>query len=156
MPTDEPSDADLFFVADRMIKVESWKSVASRTFKLGSDERQTVVFLTFTGTVNNTDDAEKDAVTVGIGAAGVPASRPALIQRDPFGGPMNTDTGQLYPTLAAARADLKPGQTEADLVEITGTREAAERLSRDVQQVRALERRRAANKVAKKSRQRNR
>jgi hypothetical protein len=69
---------------------------------------------------------------------------------------MNTNTGQLYQTLEDARADLKPGESEKDIVEVIGAPEAVESLSRAVQQARAIEKRRAANKQARKSRQANR
>jgi hypothetical protein len=69
---------------------------------------------------------------------------------------MNTNTGQLYPSVDAAIADLGPTETSADVVEVRGSLEAIERLSRDVQHARELERRRAANKVARKTRQQNR
>jgi hypothetical protein len=69
---------------------------------------------------------------------------------------MNTNSGQLYPDMASALADLKPHEKPEDIVEVHGTQEAAERLSRAVQQVNAIEKRRAANKVARKSRQQNR
>lgn len=69
---------------------------------------------------------------------------------------MNTNTGAIYPTKEAALADLKSGETAADVVEITGTPEALENISRAIQQMRAIEKRRAANKVAAAARRKNR
>jgi hypothetical protein len=69
---------------------------------------------------------------------------------------MNSITGQLYPSVEDAVADLKPGEKPEDIVEVIGTPETVEALSRSIQQVRAIEKRRAANKEARKSRQRNR
>jgi hypothetical protein len=69
---------------------------------------------------------------------------------------MNTNTGQLYPDMASALADLKPHEKPEDIVEVRGDRETVEALSRTVQQMRAVEKRRAANKAARKSRQQNR
>lgn len=50
---------------------------------------------------------------------------------------MNTNTGQLYPDYAGAFADLKPGESESDIVELIGNRSAIERLAREVQQHKA-------------------
>lgn len=69
---------------------------------------------------------------------------------------MNSNTGQLYQSVDAALADLKPGEKPEDVVEVIGTPETVEALSRTVQQMRAIEKRRAANKAARKSRQQNR
>ena len=69
---------------------------------------------------------------------------------------MNTVTGQIYPTVKEALADLKGAETPDDIVEVSGTAEAIERLSRSVKQVNEIERRRAANKAARASRQANR
>lgn len=60
------SEEEIFFVADRMIKVTGFEAVAANTFKFGSDVRQAVVFVTFQGYVNNTGDTEREAVTVGL------------------------------------------------------------------------------------------
>lgn len=69
---------------------------------------------------------------------------------------MNSNTGQLYDSMAEAFADLQPHEKPSDIVEIIGTRDAAERISRSVQQAKAVEARRAANKRARQSRKRNR
>jgi hypothetical protein len=69
---------------------------------------------------------------------------------------MNINTGQVYPTMAEALADLKPHEKPSDVVEVIGDRETIEALSRTVQQMRSIEKRRAANKAARKSRQQNR
>lgn len=69
---------------------------------------------------------------------------------------MNGNTGQLYTSPEAALADLKEHEKPEDIVEVYGTRETVERLSLTVQQMRAVEKRRAANKSARKSRRQNR
>lgn len=67
---------------------------------------------------------------------------------------MNSNSGQLYDSYEDAVADLKPHESEADIVEVIGTRSAAERMSRAIQQSKAVERRRAANKRARRARRR--
>lgn len=68
---------------------------------------------------------------------------------------MNVNTGQLYPSLPAALAALGPGESPLDVVEIHGDPTVVDELSRSIQQMRAIERRRAANRQARKSRRRN-
>ena len=65
---------------------------------------------------------------------------------------MNVNTGQIYPSMRDALDHLAPGETEKDVVEITGAPETIERLSKSVQQLREVERRRAANKAARAAR----
>jgi hypothetical protein len=66
---------------------------------------------------------------------------------------MQVSTGRTFSSLDEA---LKVGIPATDLVEITGTPEAVESVSRAVRDQRAIEKRRAANKVARKSRRANR
>lgn len=67
---------------------------------------------------------------------------------------MNSNSGQLYDSYESAVADLKPHESESDIVQVIGTRFAAERMSRSIQQAKAIERRRAANKRARRARRR--
>ena len=64
---------------------------------------------------------------------------------------MNSVTGQVYPSMAEALADLKPPARESDIVEVVGTPEAVMRISAAVKA-----KRRAQNKRARAARQRNR
>lgn len=66
---------------------------------------------------------------------------------------MNSYTGQVYPSLQEAVADLKPPATREDIVEVVGTPEAVGRLSAAVKANAA--RRHAANKRARASRRRH-
>lgn len=69
---------------------------------------------------------------------------------------MNTNTGQLYADKKSAVADLKPGETENDVVEILGTLQSAQRIAAGIRNLNDFERQRAKNKVAKQSRKINR
>ena len=60
---------------------------------------------------------------------------------------MNTNTGRVYPSMAEAMADLGPTETIADVIEVHGTREQLENLSRLVQKALAAERRQAADRA---------
>lgn len=62
---------------------------------------------------------------------------------------MNTDTGDLYVSLVKA---LEAGERREDLIELRGTPEQAEKVSRAVK----AEHRRRQKKAARKARKRNR
>lgn len=68
---------------------------------------------------------------------------------------MNVNTGQVYPNIGEA---LRQGERVEDLVEIKGTPEQVDKLSRDIVRSNAQVKkaRRARNKAARRSRKRNR
>lgn len=66
---------------------------------------------------------------------------------------MQASTGRTFSTLDEA---IAAGISRTDLVEIIGPAEAVESVARAVRDQRAIEKRRAANKVARKSRRANR
>jgi len=66
---------------------------------------------------------------------------------------MDSRTGQLYPRLADA---FNAGVPADALVEVHGDPATVERLSLDIGKLRELERRRAKNKLARRTRAKNR
>lgn len=66
---------------------------------------------------------------------------------------MQVSTGRTFASLDEA---LKAGISRTDLVEISGPAEAVESVARAVRDQRAIEKRRAANKIARRSRRTNR
>lgn len=66
---------------------------------------------------------------------------------------MNPHTGEIIPL--DVYKELSQEERD-DLVEVFGTRSQVESMSRSIQQARATERRRAKNKVARRSRRRSR